>query len=122
MKLVRLIGGWILLVLVGAVMLLAGSGKVFGFAPEEVVKGLEESNLSDQMMLIGIGEMVAAILLLIPRTWFIGILLTSAFWGGAIVAHMVKQDSYLVPAVLLGMSWIGTFLRNPESLSSFQTK
>jgi len=114
--------GWVILVLVSGVMLLAGSGKVFGFAPEEVVKGLEESRLSDQIMLIGIAEMVSAILLLVPRTWSIGILLTSAFWGGAIVSHMTKNDSYLVPAVLLAMTWAGTFLRSPEALASFRTK
>ena len=114
--------GWVILVLVSGIMLLAGSGKVFGFAPEEVVKGLEESRLKDQMLLIGIAEMVSAIFLLIPRTWSIGILLTSAFWGGAIVSHMTKNDSYLVPAVLMVMTWAGTFLRNPESLTSFHTK
>ena len=114
--------GWVILVLVAGIMLLAGSGKVFGFAPEEVVKGLDESRLKDQMRLIGIAEMVSAILLLIPRTWSIGILLASSFWGGEIVSHMTKDDSYHVPAILLLMTWVGTFLRNPESLTSFHTK
>ena len=74
--------GWVILVLVSGVMLLAGSGKVFGFAPEEIVKGLEESRLSDQIVLIGIAEMVSAIFLLIPRTYLNSVYSPPAPVGG----------------------------------------
>lgn len=114
--------GWILLTLLCGVMILAGAGKVFGFAPEEVKKGLEESGLKDQMVLIGIGEIASAILLLLPWTWPIGVLLTSSFWGGAIVSHMTKGDSYLIPSVLLAIAWLGTWLRNPELLHHLSLK
>lgn len=119
---IRIVAGWIVLVLVAGVMLLAGSGKLFGFAPEEVTKGLEESRLKDDMLLVGIAEVVSAILLLIPRTWSLGILLTSAFWGGAIVAHLAKDDSFAIPAMFLALAWVGSCLRNPEMLSSFVPK
>lgn len=68
---------------------------------------------------IVIGEMTSAILLLIPRTLSIGLLLTSSFWGGAIVVNMVAPEQgleWLTPAVLLLMTWTGSALRDPRTL------
>ena len=94
--------------LVGAVMLLAGTVKVLGFAPPEQV---EKMGLTNDMRLIGVGEVASGLLLMIPRTTRIGILLTSSFWGGAICLHMSRGGSYVAPVVLLLMSWGGTYLR-----------
>ena len=85
---VRLSAGWVLHVLVAGLMIFAGSGKVFGFAPPNIVDSLRRFGLGEDMRLIGIGECTAAILLLIPWTSWLGVLLTSAFWGGAICIHM----------------------------------
>lgn len=96
--------------LVGAVMILAGTAKVAGlFPPEEVAK----LGLSQQIRLIGIGELVSGLLLVVPRTTGIGILLTSSFWGGAICLHMSRAEPYVAPAVLLLLSWAGAYLRRP---------
>ncbi len=113
------ITGWIILGLVCAIMIYSGTGKLFGFAPDYVVEGLQESGLSEETLLIGAAETISAILLLIPRTSSAGILLVSSFWGGAIVSHMTKNDGYVLPAVLLVMCWAGAFLRNSDVLSSF---
>jgi len=78
--------GLVLHILIGGLLLFAGSGKVFGFAPPEVVEGLTKSGLGDEVKLIGIGEMVTAILLIIPWTSSLGILLISGFWGGVTCA------------------------------------
>lgn len=116
------IAGWIILGLVSAIMIHSGTGKLFGFAPDYTVEGLQESGLSEETFLIGAAETISAILLLIPRTSSVGILLVSSFWGGAIVSHMTKNDGFVLPAVLLVMCWAGAFLRNSDLLSSFTKK
>src|ERR1700749_1332306 len=92
----KTIAGWVLHVLVGGPMLLAGSAKVLGlFPPEQVAK----IGLSLPIEVIGAGEVASAVLLLIPRTSSLGLLLTSGFWGGAICLHMSKSEPFVVPSV-----------------------
>ena len=75
----KTIAGWVLHGLVGGIMLLAGSAKVLGlFPPEQVAK----LGLGVPIQVIGAGELVSAVLLLVPRTASLGVLLTSGFWGG----------------------------------------
>src|SRR5262249_43432291 len=96
--------GLVLHGLIGAVMILAGSFKLFGTIPPEAQEKL--GPMAGQVPLIGYGEILTAVLLLIPRTSSLGILLTSAFWGGAICLHMHMGDSYAPVAVLLVLSWV----------------
>lgn len=117
----RGIAGRILLTLVAVIMLLAGSGKLLGFAPEMVVEQLEGFGLGNDLILIGLAEVASALLLLIPRTSSFGVLMTSAFWGGAIVAHLAGDDyaGTAVPLLLLVLTWAATVLRYPQMLASF---
>jgi hypothetical protein len=108
------IAGLVLHGLIGGLMIFAGSAKLLGLFPPEALHGL-----GDQVRLIGAGELLTAILLLIPRTSSLGILLTSSFWGGAICFHMAHGEPYLFQAVLLVLSWAGAYLRNPATLGSF---
>jgi len=119
----RLIAGWLLVCLVGAMMVFAGAGKAFGFAPPDIVEGLKKAGaLHDQIQLIGAGAMVTGILLIFPYTFSLGVLLASSYWGGAIVTHMVQGESYALPAGLLLATWIGAFLKEPRVLCSFFAK
>jgi hypothetical protein len=113
------IAGLVLHVLIGGLMIFAGSGKLFGFAPPEVFDTLKKAGLGEQVRLIGAGEIITALLLIIPPTSSLGVLLTSSFWGGAICTHMSLGDSHVFPAVLLVLSWVGAYLRNPATFSSF---
>lgn len=122
MSLQRKIGvgaGYFLHVLIGGLMIFAGSGKIFGSAPPEVVQKMSEFGLGDKLGLIGWGELIAAVLLLVPVTSSLGILLTSGFWGGVICIHMAHGLDYFFPSVLLALSWVGAFLRDPATLHSF---
>ncbi len=116
----RLIAGWVLHVLIGGLMLFAGSGKVLGNIPPEVLKSLDERGLGDKMTLIGAGEMISAVLLLIPWTLSLGALTTSAFWGGVILFHMMAGDGYAPGSVLLALTWLGAYLRQPSLFGSFR--
>ena len=112
----RRIAGLVLHVLIGGLLIFTGSQKILGSAPPAP---LVKFGLGEQARLIGAGAIVTALLLLIPRTLSLGVLLTSAFWGGANCIHMAHGEPYLLQAVLLVLSWAGAYLRNPATLGSF---
>src|ERR1700749_3484946 len=112
----KTIAGWVLHGLVGGIMLLAGSAKVLGlFPPEQVAK----LGLGVPIRVIGAGELVSAILLLVPRTASLGVLLTSGFWGGANCLHMSKAETFVLQSVCLLLTWVGAYLRVPGTFASF---
>jgi len=112
----KTIAGWVLHGLIGGIMILAGSAKIFGlFPPDQVAK----MGLSLPIAVIGAGELATAVLLLIPRTSSLGLLLTSAFWGGAICLHMSKGEPFVLQSALLLLTWLGAYLRIPGAFSSF---
>ena len=112
----KTIAGWVLHGLVGGIMLLAGSAKVLGLFPPEQV---EKLGLGVPIQVIGAGELVSAILLLVPRTASLGVLLTSGFWGGAICLHMSKGEPFVLQSVFLLLTWVGAYLRVPGTFASF---
>ena len=113
------IAGWVLVSLVSAALAFAGAAKVFGFAPPEMVEAMTKAGISDRIPLIGTGALVTSLLLFVPRTASLGVLLASSYWGGAILFHFVAGGSFLPPAVLLVMTWVGTALRGPWLVGSF---
>src|SRR5258707_15592927 len=112
----KTIAGWVLHGLVGGIMLLAGSAKVLGLFPAEQV---EKLGLSVPIQVIGTGELVSAILLLVPRTASLGVLLTSGFWGGAICLHISKGEPFVLQSVFLLLTWVGAYFRVPGTFASF---
>jgi hypothetical protein len=109
--------GRIIHLLIGGLMVFAGTAKLVGFFPPEA---LEKLGLGGQIQLIGAGELVTAVLLLIPRTSSLGVLLTSAFWGGAICIHMAHGEPYVVQSALLLLTWLGAYLRLADTFGSFR--
>ena len=113
--------GFIIHLAVGGMMIFAGSGKVFGFAPPEIVKSMQEHGFGNKLVLIGSGEMIAAILLLIPWTSSLGVLATSGFWGGAIAVHLGHGEPFALQAGMLTATWVGALLRTPQTFHSFSS-
>jgi hypothetical protein len=113
------IGGIAVHVLVAGLMLFAGSGKFLGFAPADIVRKMDRYGLGGHLRLIGFGEMISALLLLIPLTMSLGTLLVSAFWGGVICIHWSHGDSIALPVWMLLLTWMGAALREPRTLASF---
>src|ERR1700688_4705212 len=115
----KMIGGWVVHGLIAGMMILAGSAKVLGlFPPEEVAK----LGLSLPIQVIGAGELVSAVLLLIPRTSSLGLLLASGFWGGAISLHISKAQPFVMQSVFLLIVWVGGYLRVPGAFGSFTAR
>lgn len=78
------------------------------------VMGFDGSRLT----LIAVLEVFTAVLFLIPSTRAAGLLLVSAFLGGAIATHLQHGHPIGQPAVFLALLWLGVWLRHPEVLWS----
>jgi hypothetical protein len=108
--------GWILHALIAAILLPAGAGNLFGLmAAEEVAK----MGLNGWIEVIGVGAVISAILLVVPRTVSLGVLLTTSFWAGTISFHMSRGEPFVFQAVLLLATWAGAYLRVPAMFGSF---
>ncbi len=99
-------------------LLLAGGTKVAGNNPLYEVAAFEP-----WVFWIGLGELTAATLFLIPRTTAIGGLFLSAHLGGAILFHIEKAEPFFGPSIftsfwfqslLLAGCWIVVLLRRPN--------
>lgn len=117
---ITLIVGWVLHAVIAGMMIMAGSISAFGLASKEMLEQTAKTGLAGQMTMIGFGQLVSAILLLVPRTLSLGLLLTSAFWGGTICLHMSHGESYVFQSVLLILTWVGAYLRDPRTMASLQ--
>jgi putative oxidoreductase len=95
---------WSLQVLLAAAFLAAGAAKLAG--PDMMVKQFEAIGLGQWFRyLTGILEIVAAVLLLIPRRAGYGALLLIPIMLGAVAAHLVVfKDNPVAPLVLLGLA------------------
>jgi hypothetical protein len=105
--------GWVLTVLVG-LFLIGASGvpKFFDFPGKaEMMEKLEiPLNL---LTTVGIIEVTVAVLYLIPRTAFLGAILTTGYLGGAVWTHLRVGDTWFFPIIIGVLMWLGLALRHP---------
>lgn len=114
----RRIAAWILTGLLTLMFVVSALAKIAG--AQAVMEQMQKWGLGNQVLLIGIGELVSALLFLIPRTTSLGLLLLSAYLGGAIVTHMQHGEPYIAAAIMLLVVWVTGYLRHPEVLQSFR--
>ena len=99
---------WVIAGLLTALYLFSAYGKLSNLAQMEAMK------LGDWGLIIAIGEIVSALLFLIPKTNKYGTLLLSSYMGGAIIIHMTGGTSILIPSIVLVLVWVVAFLRDPK--------
>jgi hypothetical protein len=106
------------LIFLGGFVLVASAGSKFAQVPKVVSElgamGFEGSRL----MFIAVLEMLSAILFVVPFSRAAGLLLVSAYMGGAIATHIQHGQSPIQPAIVLAILWLGTWLRHPEAVWS----
>jgi DoxX-like protein len=111
--------GNILIVLLG--LLLASSAIVKFAHVQGVVNKMAASGFSGgKLTLVATLELLSAVLFLFSRTRSSGLLMLSAFLGGAICSH-VQLGEYAKaggPSFLLLLVWIASWLRHPQVLWS----
>ncbi len=110
--------GFIIHLLIGGMMIMAGGFKLFGKMPPEVVEKMATTGIGSNLTLIGVGEIIAAVLLILPWTSSLGAFAVSGFWGGVIAFHMSQKESYAPYAVALALTWVGAYLRHPALLAT----
>jgi len=100
-------------------VLLVGSSIAKFVAPPAVVAELANLGFyGGRLTLIAVLESISALLFLVPKTRTLGLLLVSAYMGGAIATHIQHGQSPLRPALVLMLFWAGVLLCRPEFFSA----
>ena len=113
----RCIAGLVLICL-GSIVLIGSAGAKFAHVPKVVnelgAMGFENGRLT----MIAVAEVISALLFLLPITRSVGLLLASAYMGGAIATHVQHGQPFIQPAMILTIIWAGAWLRHPQVLWS----
>jgi hypothetical protein len=115
--------GTLMLRLAVIVFFVSGVTKLMHVQPAMTEMGLLQLTGWKLNLVAGI-ELTSGALLLYRPLRSVALLFNSAHCGGAIVAHLIATQYFaMVPsAIVLGLVWLGAFLRHPEvlwSLSQF---
>lgn len=106
-------GGLVLIVFGGLVLLASATAKFAGVP--QVVEELQRFGFDGgKLAIVAVLEVVSAVLFLTPATRSLGLLLVSAYLGGAIATHVQHDQSVLAPAAILLVIWAGSWLRHPQ--------
>jgi hypothetical protein len=100
----------------GGLVLLASATAKFARVPQITSQLGAFGFTGGKLTLIAVLEALSASLFLVRRTRSAGLLLVSAFLGGAIATHLQHGQSVLQPASVLALLWLGAWLRHPEML------
>ena len=89
-----------------------------------IAKFIPVPRVAEQMALVGFAggrltfiaalELASALLFAYPRTRFFGLLMVSAYLGGAIAAHVGHGQIGWQPAAVLGLVWLAVWLSRRE--------
>jgi len=106
--------------IVSAVVIMSAVYKLISGSDSEGAKNFVKWGLENQFKVIGTLELTLGILFLIPRTFSIGALFLTAYFGGAIATHLEHGEAknILVPIIIIALVWIVSYLRNPAMFAS----
>lgn len=111
------IAGWILSGLVTAFLLFSASGKFMDWpGKEEMIKKMGYSIETTKG--IGVVEVIATVLYVIPQTAFLGSILLTGYLGGATETHLRMGEPYFFPIIIGVLAWTGYALRRPDVIKS----
>lgn len=112
------IAGWVLSGLLAVMLIgMSASGKFTEWeGKKEMFAKLGYD--PDTMLKIGVVEVVATVVFLIPRTSFFGAILLTGYLGGATATHVRVGDPFIFPIILGVVVWIAYALRRPDVIKS----
>jgi hypothetical protein len=108
------ITGWILTVLVGLFLIGASGVPKFLDFPGKADMMAKLQIPLDLLTTLGVIEVTVGLLYLIPRTAFLGAILTTGYLGGAVWTHLRVGDTWFFPIIIGVLMWLGLALRRPE--------
>ena len=110
--------GWIITGLVILFLVFDGGTKVLKVAP--VLEACEKVGLTtDRVVAVGAILLVCTALYSIPHTAVLGVILLTAFLGGAVAIHVRAGSGAFEIAFAIGfcaLAWLGLVLREPRLL------
>jgi len=98
-----------ILIFIPGIALVASSLMIFAHVPSVVAQMVTLGFDGPRLLLIAVLELVSATLFLLPKTRSVGLLLVSAYLGGAIATHVGHGQSPVPPVALLTLIWMGTY-------------
>lgn len=106
--------GWVLSTVVALMLGMGAISKIT--QSEEMVKNFTFFNIMPQMLFVGLVELAAVILLMIPRTSIFGALGISLTMAGAVALHLAFLGGVgvMVPIMIVILAWSGHCLRTYE--------
>lgn len=105
--------GWIVSGICTFGLLASAAGKLSHAAP--LVENFGKFGFKEELLTpIGIMEALIAVLFIVPRTAFVGAILTTGYLGGAVCTHLRVSDAIFAPLILGILCWVGYGLRNPQ--------
>ena len=106
--------GWIITIIA---VIMPGWGVIGKFSNAPMIEHMTALGYGNWIKIIAIGELLAVVLFVLPRTGRLGILLMSSLMGGAIAAHMGHGEPFIMQSIVLILAWIAAFIRYPEFLN-----
>lgn len=113
------ITGWILTIILGTLFLMSAAMKL---TVDEATLASSSGLSVNTYRIIAIVEIFSLILFIIPRTGIVGTLLLVAYLGGAIVSHLLNQESIAMAVSTQIVLWITALIRFPELKHRLFTK
>lgn len=105
------IAGHVLSSLVALALTASSMGKLS--MGEAVVKGFEGFAIPAGLIRpIGVIELVCAVLSVIPKTRFWGVILITGYLGGAVLTHMRAGELPIIQILIGVLAWVGLALRD----------
>lgn len=105
----------LVLTVLPALLLLFSASMKFSGDPEMVKQFVEHLGFpADVIIPLGVVELVATVLYLVPTTAVLGAILLTGYLGGATAAHLRVGDPFMSPVILGVVLWGGLFLRDPR--------
>jgi len=98
-------------ILIVSLLIISGGLKLTPYHP--MLLHFVQLGFDAYLPLLGIAEISFALLFLFPVTARLGLLLLTAYFGGAIAIEIPYQ-MVAGPAVPLGLIWIAAFIRQPS--------
>ena len=81
----------------------------------QLAQGMQHLHLAAPMTIpLAILEFSCVAVYLIPQTLVLGAVLLTGYVGGAILTHWRVGDLFAIHIVLIGLVWLGIYLREPR--------
>ena len=93
-------------------LVLSGVSKIAGQSP--MMAHFKEMQLDNFTSLFGAMEIAFALCFIFQRTMKAGLLLLTAYFGGAMAVELPYGTYAIVPLVLLAFIWVAAFVRRKE--------